>query len=130
LSNIALQLKDCIDLVSRGKFKLQVLKCEAQNLENQFARLKTEPEPQNSKEINLVDNILKAIHWKCHVQLNILEKFRKMFESSKVEHKVVVEMASKNVIDKYENYYSCLTSAVNGPEWDTYSKPLSLSSSF
>ncbi len=97
LSNIASQLKDCIDcinLVSRGKSKLQVLQCEAQNLENQFSRLKMEPEPQNSKEINLVDGTLKAIHWKCHAQLSILEKFRKMFESSKVEHKVVVEKAS------------------------------------
>jgi hypothetical protein len=87
-------------LVSRGKFKLQVLKCEAQNLENQFARLKTKLEPQNSKEINLVDNILKAIHWKCHAQLSILEKFRKMLESSEVEHKVVVEMASKNKLPR------------------------------
>jgi hypothetical protein len=41
-----------------------------------------------------VDGALKVIHRKCDAQLNILEKFKEMFEIFEAEHKVVVEKAS------------------------------------
>ncbi len=69
-----------------------------------------ESEPQNFEEINPVDGALKAIHRKCDAQLGILEEFKEMFNTSEIEHKVmvekafIVEQASKNVTNKYKIY--------------------------
>ncbi len=106
--SITSQLKDFTYLVYRGESKLQVLQCEAQNLENQLTKLKVELKPQNFEEINPMDGTLKAICRKCGAQLGILEKFKEMFNIFEAEHKVMVEkafaveQASKNVINKYE----------------------------